>query len=150
MSQNPPQNELRVKLYAKPGELSEEQCCLLDGLELRCFEDKYILDKSDYYWWLAYVNGKIAGFASMQATEEGGLFALCGVLPKYRGKGLQKRLIRVRTIYAKRFLKLPRVFTYTASDNMPSANNLIKQGFKLYEPEYPWGLKGALYFFKRF
>jgi len=34
-------------------------------------------------------------------------------------------------------------------DNVASANNLIKAGFKLYRPEKPWSFVNALYWRKR-
>jgi hypothetical protein len=40
------------------------------------------------------------------------------------------------------------VITYTTLDNYPSANNLIKRGFKLYNPEYQYGGSNMLYFAK--
>lgn len=56
-----------------------------------------------------------------------------GVLSKYNGMGLHKRLINVRLRYAKR-KKFKKVITYTSKDNFQSYSNLQKCGFKLYEP----------------
>ena len=66
---------------------------------------------------------------------------------KYRGKGLQKRLIDVRTRAAKRHFCYT-VITYTTPDNYASANNLIRRGFKMYDPEYQYGGSTMLYFIK--
>lgn len=60
-----------------------------------------------------------------------------GVMPEYRGLGLQRRLIRVRAAYARR-AKANWLVTSTYH-NMHSANSLIACGFRLYEPEVPWG-----------
>ncbi len=70
-----------------------------------------------------------------------------GVLKPFRGKGLQRALIDCRDREAKR-LGLKEVVTYTARDNYPSANNLIRCGYELYTPQSRYGLKDALYFCK--
>ncbi len=70
-----------------------------------------------------------------------------GVVPEHRGKGLQKRLIRVRETYARNM-----AMNWVISDttcNPPSANSLIACGFKLYEPAQPWGNRSTIYWRKR-
>ncbi len=53
--------------------------------------------------------------------------------PAYRGRGIQKRLIRARIARARR-LGCPRVVTYTNAANVASGNALIRCGFKLAPP----------------
>jgi GNAT superfamily N-acetyltransferase len=70
-----------------------------------------------------------------------------GVIPKARGKGLQRKLISVRLRFAR-----ARCMTWAISDtfhNPASANNLIRCGFSMYEPSQPWGAKGTLYWRRR-
>lgn len=98
------------------------------------------------YWWIAFADGKPAGFAALQASirwQDTGYLSRAGVLAAYRGRGLQKRLIKVRIAKA-RELGWQWLLSDT-SDNTPSANALISSGFKLYEPMRPYGLKNALY-----
>jgi len=106
---------------------------------------------ANHIWWLAYVDGKIAGFAGLQvfASQNYGYLLRAGVLPEFRGLGLQKALIDARDREAKR-LKLECNITYTAAWNHASSNNLIACGYRLYTPQYAWGLKHALYFMKQF
>ena len=66
-----------------------------------------------------------------------------GVRYHWRGQGLHKRLIKVRTKYAKRNGLV--AITYTSPDNIVSANNLISCGFKLYTPANEWVGPNFLY-----
>lgn len=113
---------------------------LLRKLHTACFRDS--TEHPDYrtgFWWIASerLSGAPAGFCGMSLynSDREGYLARSGVLPKYRGLGLQRRMIRIRLSKAKR-LKLKRVTTYTAQKWLFSLNNLIKEGFELYWPEY--------------
>lgn len=88
------------------------------------------------WWWIAYTNEDIpVGFAGLEyAYADRGRLCLAGVMPWARGKGLQRRLIRVRERRA-RMLGWKRLLTYTTTTNTPSANNLIRCGYLLWEPE---------------
>lgn len=70
-----------------------------------------------------------------------------GVLPSARGAGLQRRLIHCRVQWAQR-QKAKAAITYTLHSNSPSANNLFKAGFVLYQPEVGWVGDDVLYWWK--
>jgi predicted acetyltransferase len=70
-----------------------------------------------------------------------------GVLPTARGKGMQKRMIRVRVKHAFA-MGGSAVVTDCTADNVASANSLINCGFKLYFPENPWALSNSIYWIK--
>lgn len=72
-----------------------------------------------------------------------------GVLPCARGKGLQRKLIQVRTRWGQRHNALAAV-TYTLPTNYRSSNNLLKCGFIMYSPEEGWvgDLGEVLYWWK--
>jgi GNAT superfamily N-acetyltransferase len=76
-----------------------------------------------------------------------GYLCRAGVLESHRGRGLQKRLIRVRERKARK-LGWTHVVTDTY-ENPASANSLIKCGFRSYLPRNPWGAKGVAYWIKR-
>lgn len=87
--------------------------------------------------WLAYIGGRVAGFAilSHRSTVTGYL-SRAGVYPFARGQGIQRRLIRARIAEAKR-----RGYEYVVSDtynNPASANSLIAEGFRMFDPKKPW------------
>ena len=104
-------------------------------------------DESD--WWLAY-NGKppIAFAGSVTNHKDYVQLQRSGILPEYRGHGLQKRLIRARVSYSKA-KGAKTVYTYCASWNSPSINSLISCGFKVYRPEINYGSEGDIYLIKQ-
>lgn len=97
-------------------------------------------------WWIALNGKEPAGYAGMIPSvrvANAGYLCRAGVLPKFRGHGLQKKLIRLRVAHAKR-LGWSVVFSDTI-ENPASGNSLIACGFRLYYPDKPYGSDGALY-----
>ena len=101
------------------------------------------------YWWFAFDPDDIpVGYASLTYFPTGVAFlSRSGVLPKARGFGLQRRLVFAREREARR-AGVERMVTYTSSANIHSSNNMIRCNYRLYTPEYEWGLKRALYWEK--
>lgn len=105
-------------------------------------------------WWVATVEDALhgelcVGFCALKYAGYGsrGFLAAAGVLPAHRRRGLHRRMIRVRE-RAARALGYERLITYTAPDNLASANSLIRAGYLLYRPKDEWGVRGALYLYK--
>jgi GNAT superfamily N-acetyltransferase len=121
----------------------------LDALHDLCFLDAALRVKYDYgHWWIAYACKEPAGFAGITPSTIGpgvGYLKRAGVLPAHRGHGLQRRLLKVREARARK-LGWSSVITDT-TDNVPSANNLIASGYRLFSPE-PWAFKHSLYWMK--
>lgn len=98
------------------------------------------------WWWIAYDGDDAVAFAGMvPSTQWGdtGYLNRSGVLPAYRGKGLQKRLIRVRERKARSL-----GYNWLISDtrqNPPSANSLISCGYRTFKPSKPWSYADAIY-----
>ncbi|MEQ8721010.1 MAG: GNAT family N-acetyltransferase [Sandaracinaceae bacterium] len=91
-------------------------------------------------WWLALDGGEPVGFAGARRLTREPDFAVlerAGVLESHRGLGLHRRLIRARLRWA-RASGLAGVLTYTTPDNAPSANALIRAGFRLDAPPWRW------------
>lgn len=53
----------------------------------------------------------------------------CAVMADWRGLGLQRRLLRARERWARTVPGAEAIVTYTAPDNCPSMNNLIRAGY---------------------
>lgn len=109
---------------------------------IRNMDKQYIGSKLDPkgYWWIVLDNNEVVGYAGMSESNRYsncGYFTRCTVLPKYRGKGLQRRLIRARLKKAKK-LNWAWIFTYTVIGNVHSENNLIECGFRLFIPKLKW------------
>lgn len=102
------------------------------------------------FWWIGYENCEPIAFAGIVQSSQWidvGYLCRAGVINSHRGKGLQKRLIRVRERKA-REIGWRWLITETASFNVASSNNLLACGFKLFRPSNPWGFRDALYWRK--
>lgn len=123
---------------------------LLTWLQLSTLTGDEPYDVSDGFWWIAYDGSLPVGFAGIVRSHQWsdtGYMCRSGVLRSHRGKGLQKRLIRVREAKAKRM-----GWRWLISDtyrNPPSANSLISCGFRTFTPSRPWGFDSAIYWRKR-
>ena len=125
-----------------------DDVAIIARLHTRCFPGDEFIEPSDKhrYWVATCVDAPVA-FAIARLLDEPSVFLeRSGVLPSFRGTGLQRRLIRVRerwvaTVNAKH------IITYANYDNFPSIANLIRCGYLLYDPHYRWA-GDALYFIK--
>lgn len=101
-------------------------------------------------WWVMVNNkNEIVSYCGSIYSKEGiCIFNRAWVDKRYRGRGIQKRMIRLRLKRAKQFCKI--AITYTTLDNYQSVNNLTSCGFKYYSPEYAYGGRQMLYFMHEF
>ncbi len=143
-----PDPKLKVQVRRVDGEKEKE---LLRALQKEILPE----DTPDYtgsgWWWVARTDsGLPIGFCGIKPSIKwSDTMYLCraGVLDAFQGKGLQKRLIRVRERFAKE-LGMNWLITDTYH-NPASSNSLISCGFKLFIPSDPWAAKGALHWRKR-
>ena len=75
-----------------------------------------------------------------------GYFCRVGVLRKHGGNGLQLRLMRA--LEARARLNGCCSVVSDTNDNLPSANNFIRAGYRLYRPQRPWAWPHTLYWRK--
>lgn len=142
-----------AKLVATPDQISPEIARRITRLDELCFPGDYRVRTAGTWWWfIADKKGRPVAYSGLrqclQPYNKGyGYLCRAGVLPKFRGQGLQKEMIHSRARYAKS-LGLKAVVTYVAPNNFASANSLIACGFKLYQPIYRWGGKDCFYFRK--
>jgi GNAT superfamily N-acetyltransferase len=103
--------------------------------------DKAILDgafwdhEKDEAFWVAMCGEQIVAYAAARASRYfpgEAYLSRAGVVPEFRGHGLQKRLIRARLAWARR-AGLKAAYTYTLR-NPASANSLIACGFRSFYP----------------
>jgi GNAT superfamily N-acetyltransferase len=100
-------------------------------------------------WWLAYHDDDAVAFAGVIPSthaRNGGYFSRVGVLRRHWGRGLQLRLMRAIEARGRRIGWHSIVSDTT--DNPVSANNFIKAGYRLYEPDVPWAWSNTLYWRK--
>jgi GNAT superfamily N-acetyltransferase len=112
---------------------------LIHKLKHTCFDkDSLSNDLSYTYWWVVWHGKEPAGFCGVQRFGGGGAFlSLAGVLPAYRGYGLQKRMVRVRERFC-RGLGDDTMYSYTATFSAASMCSLISCGYRPYESETEW------------
>jgi predicted acetyltransferase len=118
----------------------------LSELQKKCLPFDTPYDTTDGHWWIAYKDGISCGFAGLVNSawwSDCGYLIRCGVVPNFRGYGLQKKFIRIRVRQAKA-LGLNWLITSTY-DNPASANSLISCGFKMFNPSKPWMAKHTSY-----
>lgn len=97
-------------------------------------------------WWLAYHGDDAVAFAGVMLStyaRNSGYFSRVGVLQRHWGMGLQLRLMRAVEARGRR-LGWDGIVSDT-TDNLISANNFIKAGYRLYKPEMPWAWSHTLY-----
>lgn len=132
-----------VKITEVSGQTMEEQ---IRGLNDGPFNDAFLelTDKniSDGFWWLAHDGLKLVGFCGFVPFvpfPNTGYYKRVGVLPEYRGQGLALKMIFAGLERAKVSTEWTTIVSDCTRDNIASANNLIRAGFKLCEPERRWG-----------
>lgn len=112
---------------------------LIAQLDKQCFplDEPYKFTVAK--WWVIEENGEIMAYAGARYWPPDNAVFLCraGVLPKYRGKNLQKKLIRIRKKWAKK-IGASCAYTYTLPTNAISARNLVKCGFLPWNPGVAW------------
>ena len=126
---------------------------------IRALQDKSGYVKSEIktpadgqLWWIVYHDKEPVGCAALLHSEADtdvdlGILTRAAVLPEHWGKGLQRRLIRVRTRAARKLGW--QMCVSTTYNNPVSANNLIACGFRQYTPATRYMAEGTDYWLLR-
>lgn len=125
----------------------EDVADTLDDLHRLTFFDAAAIAQFELgVWWLAYHGDDAVAFAGVVPStyaRNSGYFSRVGVLQRHWGKGLQLRLMRAVEARGRR-IGWDSIVSDT-TDNCFSANNFIKAGYRLFEPEVPWAWSHTLY-----
>ena len=125
---------------------------LRDLHRLTFFEAAPMPDFDLGHWWLvSWDDGMPVAFAGLAPSthiRNAGYFCRVGVLPSHRGSSLQLRLMRRMECRTRR--NGWRCVVSDTTNNMASANNFIRGGYRLFQPRYPWGWTNTLYWRKQF
>lgn len=99
--------------------------------------------------WIGWAKQTPVAFCTVRYwRHEGDAFLeRAGVLPIANGHGLQRRMIRMREKWAQT-QGAECVVTYVEARNYASMVNLVRCGYRFYEPAEPWGIEGGHYFRK--
>ncbi|KRR23720.1 GNAT family N-acetyltransferase [Bradyrhizobium retamae] len=101
------------------------------------------------HWWLALCGTMPVAFAGVIPSThvfKAGYFCRVGVLGKHCGRRLQLRLMRAMEARA-RLIGWCSIVSDT-TDNISSANNFIRAGYRLFSPTHPWAWPNTLYWRK--
>lgn len=122
---------------------------LVELHRLTFFDGAAIPEFDQGHWWLAFrakMPVAFAGIVPSTRAFNAGYFCRVGVLKKYCGHALQLRLMRALESRARR-----NGWSAVVSDtteNLVSANNFIRAGYRLYQPRTPWAWPNTLYWRK--
>lgn len=98
------------------------------------------LEGPNCYWWLAYLGNEPVAFAGVVPSRlypNAGYLKRSGVLPAHRGHGLQLRFFRAREAKARK-IGWTALVSETVLENIHSANNFIRAGYRMFEPKERW------------
>jgi GNAT superfamily N-acetyltransferase len=101
------------------------------------------------HWWLAFHEEAAVAFAGIVPSTHvanAGYFCRVGVLRKHCGQRLQLRLMRALRTRARR--NGWNAIVSDTTDNIFSANNFIRAGYQLFQPQSPWAWPNTLYWRK--
>lgn len=128
----------------------EEVADTLAELHALTFLDSAPVPRFDHgHWWLARYAADPVAFAGVIPSTHAcnaGYFCRVGVLRRHCGWGLQLRLMRA--LEARSRLNGWRSIVSDTTNNLPSANNFIRAGYRLYQPPNPWAWPHTLYWRK--
>lgn len=142
------------KCEADPENLPKKVSQEIARLDRILFESDAPVEQAGCWWWfIRDSKGRPIAFAGLRPCKEPSNLGLAymiraGVRAKYRGRGLQKKLIRARVAMARR-RGFREIVAYVLEWNLASANSLIACGFRLYTPTSKYGGETALYFRKQ-
>jgi GNAT superfamily N-acetyltransferase len=131
------------------GQDDETAETLADLHQLTFFNSAQMPEFDQGYWWLALYETAPVGFAGVITSTRAynaGYFSRVGVLRKYCGHALQLRLMRAMESRARN--NGWSCVVSDTTDNVASANNFIRAGYRLYRPQHPWAWPNTLYWRK--
>jgi GNAT superfamily N-acetyltransferase len=141
--------EAMYKIREVDGQDDDIADTLADLHRLTFFESAAVPDFGFGHWWLAFrerVPVAFAGLIPSTHVDNAGYFCRVGVLREHWGRALQLRLMRAMEMRA-RNNGWPCIVS-DSTDNIASANNFIRAGYRLYQPRHPWGWPHTLYWRK--
>lgn len=122
---------------------------LADLHRLTFFESAPVPDFDRGHWWIAFhacVPVAFAGLVRSTHAANAGYFCRVGVVREHWGHTLQLRLMRA--VEARSRNNGWSSIVSDTTDNVASANNFIRAGYRLYQPMHPWGWLHTLYWRK--
>jgi Acetyltransferase (GNAT) family len=128
----------------------DEVADTLADLHNLTFYDSACLPRFDQgHWWLAFQGTTPVAFAGVVPStraHNAGYLSRVGVIKRHCGNALQLRLMRAMEARARN--NGWHWVVSDTTDNLASANNFIRAGYRLYRPQNPWAWPHSLYWRK--
>jgi GNAT superfamily N-acetyltransferase len=137
------------KIREVDGRDEEVADALAELHRLTFFDGASVPDFDEGHWWLAYQDARPVAFAGVVPSTRAynaGYFCRVGVLKRHCGNRLQVKLMRALEFRARHIGW--RSIVSDTTDNLASANNFIRAGYRMYQPQYPWAWPNTLYWRK--
>ena len=119
---------------------------LIERMDAECFPSDEPAKTTDAAWWVVKWDGEPVAYAGAKFHLPDNCIFLCrcGVQAVARGHGLQRRLLLTRMAWGAAN-GARGAYTYTVPGNWASSNNLMRAGFRMFEPAYAWAGWGVNY-----
>jgi GNAT superfamily N-acetyltransferase len=137
------------KIREVDGRDEEVADALAELHRLTFFDGASVPDFDEGHWWLAYQDARPVAFAGVVPSTrayKAGYFCRVGVLKRHCGNRLQLKLMRALELRARHIGW--RCIVSDTTENLASANNFIRAGYRMYQPQYPWAWPNTLYWRK--
>jgi GNAT superfamily N-acetyltransferase len=124
--------------------LSREDAALIAQMDVVCFPIDTPAEFAGAHWFIGWDGEKPAAYCAWKIVEHDapvGFHYRGGVMPDWRGRGLQRQMLRLREAEM-REQGLRKAVTYTDADGAASMRNLIAEGYRPYVPTPTTTLSG--------
>jgi GNAT superfamily N-acetyltransferase len=124
--------------------ISREDAALIAQMDVVCFPIDTPATFAGAHWSIGWDGEKPAAYCAWKMVEHDqpvGLHYRGGVMPDWRGRGLQRQMLRLREAEM-REQGLRKAVTYTDADGAASMRNLIAEGYRPYVPTPTTTLSG--------
>ncbi len=116
--------------------VSREDAALIAQMDVICFPIDKPAEFAGANWFIGWDGDRPAAFCAWKVVEHDepvGFHYRGGVMPDWRGQGLQRDMFRLRE-GEMREQGIARAVTYTDADGAASMRNLIAEGYRPYVP----------------
>ncbi|MGE5150964.1 MAG: GNAT family N-acetyltransferase [Rhodospirillaceae bacterium] len=125
--------------------LSREDAALIAQMDVVCFPIDKPAEFAGANWFIGWAGDRPAAYCAWKIVEHDepvGFHYRGGVMPDWRGHGLQREMLRLREAEM-REQGIAKAVTYTDADGAASMRNLIAEGYRPYVPTPTTTLSGV-------
>ena len=125
--------------------LTREDAALIAQMDVVCFPIDTPAEFAGANWFIGWAGDKPVAYCAWKVVEHDELVGFHyrgGVMPDWRGQGLQRQMLRLREAEM-REQGLRTAVTYTDADGAASMRNLIAEGYRPYVPTPTTTLSGV-------